>query len=166
MKKVPRLLPGIDIKKHKLDATDGYLLSRIDGKLSPEDLSRETGLPDSSVTRALEKLEKLGIIEIVDPNAPPPKPPEPPKPAVVFDVTALPPKYDAKELEEEAELAPEQKKKVLDYFYRLDDLDHYQLLGVDKRPTRRRSSARTTPSPPRSTPTATSRRTSAASSRR
>jgi hypothetical protein len=132
MKKVPRLLPGVDIKKLKLDATDGYLLSRIDGKLAPDDLSRETGLPDFSVARALEKLEKLGVIEIVDPNAPPPKPPEPPKPAVVFDVSALPPKYDASELEEAADLTVEQKKKILDYFYRLEDLDHYQLLGVDK----------------------------------
>jgi hypothetical protein len=132
MKKVPRLLPGIDIKKLKLDATDGYLLSRIDGKLAPDDLSRETGLPDFSVARALEKLEKLGVIEIVDPNAPPPKPPEPPKPAVVFDVSALPPKYDASELEQEGDLTAEQKKKILDYFYRLEDLDHYQLLGVDK----------------------------------
>ena len=127
------MLPGVDIKKLKLDAMDGFLLTRIDGKLNPKDLSRETGLPDFSVARALEKLEKLGVIEIVDPNAPPPKPPEPPKPApAAFDVSALPPKYEAAELEEENDLTPEQKKKTLDYFYRLEDLDHYQLLGIDK----------------------------------
>lgn len=133
MKKVPRLLPGIDLKTLKLDATDGYLLSRIDGKLAPDDLSRETGLPDFTVTRALEKLEKLGVIEIVDPNAPPPKPkePEPPK-AAAFDVMSLPPKYDEKELEDASDLTVDQKKKILAYYYRLDDLDHYMLLGVTK----------------------------------
>ncbi|MFO0735883.1 MAG: DnaJ domain-containing protein [Labilithrix sp.] len=133
MKKVPRHMPGIDIKKLKLDATDGFLLTRIDGKLTPEDLARETGLPDFSVARALEKLEKLGAIEIVDPNAPPPKPPEPeaPKP-VAFDVSALPAKYDLKELEDESDIPPEHRKKILDYYYRLDDLDHYMLLGVTK----------------------------------
>lgn len=133
MKKVPRLRPGVDIKKLKLDATDGFLLTRIDSKLTPEELSRETGLPDFTVARALEKLEKLGVIEIVDPNAPPPEPPKPeaPKPAI-FDVSALPPKYDASELEAESDLTPEQRKKILDYFHRLDDLDHYMLLGVTK----------------------------------
>ncbi|MCW5813928.1 MAG: DnaJ domain-containing protein, partial [Labilithrix sp.] len=131
--KVPRLLPGVDIKKLKLDATDGFLLTRIDGKLAPKDLSRETGLPDFSVDRALEKLVKLGVIEIVDPNAPPPAPPAPPeekKPA--FDIGLLAPKYDPQELEEPSDLTPEQKKKILDYFYRLEDLDYYMLLGVEK----------------------------------
>lgn len=133
MKKVPRLLPGIDIKKLKLDATDGFLLTRIDGKLTPEDLSRETGLPEFTVTRALEKLEGLKVIEIVDPNAPPPKPPEPePEKPAVFDVSALPPKYDLSELDAESDIQPEQRKKILDYYYRLDDLDHYMLLGVTK----------------------------------
>lgn len=131
--KVPRLLPGVDIKKLKLDAMDGYVLSRINGKTSPKDLSLETGIPDFSVARILEKLEKLTVIEIVDPNAPPPEPPKPAEPPrAAFDVSALPPRYDLKELEEPSDLSPEIRKKVLDYFYRLEDLDHYQLLGVDK----------------------------------
>ncbi len=132
--KVPRLVPGVDIRKFKLDPMDGFLMTRIDGKLGPKDLARETGLPDFSVTRALEKLEKLGVIEIVDPNAPPPAPPPPvqeQKSAVAqFDIGLLAPKYDPKELEEHADLTPEQKKRILDFYYRLDDLDHYTLLGI------------------------------------
>ncbi len=137
--KVPRLLPGVDIRKFKLDPMDGFLMTRIDGKLGPKDLARETGLPDFSVTRALEKLEKLGVIEIVDPNAPPPAPPPPPqtpierKSAVAqFEEGLLAPKYDPKELEEPAELPLEQKKRILDFYYRLDDLDHYTLLGATR----------------------------------
>lgn len=135
--KVPRLVPGVDIHKLKLDPMDGFLMTRIDGKLGPKDLGRETGLPDFSVARALEKLEKLGVIQLVDPNAPPPPPPQAPpaaperKSAIAqFDAGLLAPKYDPKELEEPADLTPEQKKRILDFYYRLDDLDHYTLLGI------------------------------------
>ena len=132
--KVPRLMPGVDIRKFKLDPMDGFLMSRIDGKLGPKELARETGLPDFSVVRSLEKLEKLALIEIVDPNAPPP--PTAAAPAArkstiaQFEDGLFAPKYDPKELEEDVELVPKQKKRVLDFFYRLDDLDHYTLLGV------------------------------------
>lgn len=136
--RVPRLVPGIDIRKFKLDPMDGFLMTRIDGKLGPKDLARETGLPDFSVARALEKLEKLGVIEIIDPNAPPPAPPPPPKPqerkstVAQFDDGLLAPKYDPKELEAPADLTLEQKKRILDFYYRLDDLDHYTLLGTTR----------------------------------
>lgn len=133
--KVPRLLPGVDIRKFKLDPMDGFLLTRINGKLDPRALSLETGLPDFSVARALEKLEKLGVIEIVDPNAPPPAPPPPPpgerKSTVAkFEDGLLGARYDPAELLEDADLTAEQKKRVLDFYYRLDDLDHYTLLGI------------------------------------
>lgn len=112
---------------------DGFLLTRIDGKLTPEDLSRETGLPDFSVQRALEKLEKLGVIDVYDPDGPPPAAPAERKSAIAqFEDGLLAPKYDPKELEEPADLPPEQKKRILDFFYRLDDLDHYTLLGLNK----------------------------------
>jgi len=135
--KVPRLVAHVDVRKFKLDPMDGFLLTRIDGRLGPKDLAREMGLPDFSVARALEKLEKLGVVELIDPNAPPPPAAPPPPPR---DRTQLPefasigsePKYDPKELEEDVDLAPEQRKRVLDLYYRLDDLDHYTLLGVGK----------------------------------
>lgn len=133
--KVPRLLAGLDIRTFKLAPTDGFLIARIDGKRGPKELARETGLPDFSVASALEKLEKLGVIEIVDPNAPPrmaAPPPEPPRQRTVsqFEDGLLAPKYDPSELDEPADLLREQKKRVLDFFYRLDDLDHYTLLGI------------------------------------
>ena len=135
--KVPRLLQGVDIRKFKLDPMDGFLLTRINGKLTPKALSLETGLPDFSVARALEKLEKLGVIEICDPNAPTPPPPAPPsterKSTVAkFEDGLGGAKYDPKELDEDVDIAPDQKKRVLDFYYRLDDLDHYTLLGVNK----------------------------------
>jgi tetratricopeptide (TPR) repeat protein len=135
--KVPRILAHVDVQKLKLDATDGFLLTRIDGRSGHRELARDTGLPEFQVERALEKLQRLGVIEVVDPTAPVthalPAPP-------ARDRTQLPefasigsePKYDPKELEEDVELSPDQRKRILDVFYRLDDLDHYTLLGVSK----------------------------------
>ena len=39
--------------------------------------------------------------------------------------------YDPRELEEESDLAPERRKQLLDLYYRLDQLDYYEALGVD-----------------------------------
>jgi curved DNA-binding protein CbpA len=133
--KVPRIAPNVDIRKFKLDPMDGFLLTRVDGKLGAKELARETGLPDFSVERALEKLEKLGVIERVDPNAPvapPPPPPEKPRSALGDFSESLEAKYDPKELDSPADLSPAIKKRILDMYFRLDDLDHYTLLGVTK----------------------------------
>lgn len=135
--KVPRLVTGVDFKQLKLDPTDGFLLTRIDGRASAVVLARETGLPDFTVVRALEKLEKLGVIEIVEPGAPPKAAPPPPaaakKPELpTFGPSLTGPKYDPKELEEEAEISLDVKKRILDLYYRLDDLDHYMLLGIPR----------------------------------
>lgn len=135
--KVPRLVAHVDVRQLKLDAMDGFLLTRIDGKLGKKELARDTGLPEFQVEAVLAKLEKLGVTEMVERGAPPSNA-LPPPPA--RDRTQLPqfasigddPKYDPKELDEEVELSADQKKRVLDLFYRLDDLDHYTLLGVSK----------------------------------
>lgn len=131
--KVPRIVPNVDIRKFKLDPMDGFVLTRIDGKLGSKELARETGLPEFSVERALEKLEKLGVIERIDPNAPPPPPAQPaPQRSALADFSTLEAKYDPKELEAPADLPVEIKKRILDLYYRLDDLDHYTLLGLTK----------------------------------
>ncbi len=133
--KVPRLVANVDIRKFRLDPTDGFLLTRIDGRLGPRDLARETGLPEFSVERALEKLESLGVIERIDPNAPPPTappPPPPPKPAAPQFSQLLEAKYDPAELEEACDVPVQHRKRVLDLYYRLDDIDHYTLLGVTR----------------------------------
>lgn len=135
--RVPRLVAHVDVRQFKLDPMDGFLLTRIDGRLGPKELARETGLADFSVVRALEKLEKLGIVEWIDPDAPPPprEKPAPPRERgqlPEFASIGSEPKYDPKELDEEIDLNTDQKKRILDLYYRLDDLDHYTLLGVAK----------------------------------
>ncbi|MCA9583905.1 MAG: DnaJ domain-containing protein [Myxococcales bacterium] len=132
--KLPRIKAGVDIRQFKLDPMDGFLLTRIDGKLGPKELSRETGIPDFSVERALEKLIKLGVVELAELNAPTTEeaPAQEKGARVAFGVSLLEPKYDPKELEEECDLPVERRKLLLDLFYRLDDVDHYTLLGLTR----------------------------------
>ena len=124
--KIPRLISNVDVRTFKLDPTDGFVIARIDGRLGLKALALETGLPEFSVERSLDKLEQLGLIERVDPTAsvaPPPATSVAPPPATE-------PEYDPIELEEVCDLPLEQKRRILDLYYRLDDLDHYMLLGV------------------------------------
>lgn len=136
--KVPRLVVGVDIRKFKLDPMDGFVLTRVNGRLGIKELATETGLGDFSVERSIEKLEKLGVVIRLEPGAPDPAPVAPPpkeqpRSAVAqFSVGLVDAKYDPKELEAPADLPIEQKKRILDFFYRLDDLDHYTLLGVTR----------------------------------
>ncbi len=135
--KVPRIVANVDIRQFKLDPMDGFLLTRIDGRLTTKELSDDTGLPDYQVEKALQKLEKLGVVERFDPNGPAPNALPPPAPR---DRTKLPEfasigtelKYDPRELDEDVQLSADQKRRVLDLYYRLEDMDHYTLLGVGK----------------------------------
>lgn len=127
--RVPRIVASVDVRKFKLDPMDGFLLTRVDGKLGPKELARDTGLPDFSVDRSLEKLVKLGVVELVDPTAPPPKER---RDLPQYAVALHEPKYDPAELDEECDLPTEPRRRVLDLFYRLDDLDHWTLLGVSR----------------------------------
>src|SRR5688572_8235374 len=105
--KIPRLVANVDVRKFKLDPMDGFLLTRIDGRLGMKDLARETGLPEFSVERALEKLEKLGVIERYDPTAPAPvAQPEAPRAPQLPQFANLTDelRYDPKELDEEVDI--------------------------------------------------------------
>jgi curved DNA-binding protein CbpA len=134
--KIPRIVANVDVRQFRLDPMDGFLLTRIDGRLGTRDLASDTGLPEFQVEKTLEKLEKLGVIERFDPNAPIVNVLPPP----VRDRTKLPEfaslggdaKYNPQELDEEVDLSADQKKRILDLYYRLEDMDHYTLLGVGK----------------------------------
>lgn len=40
--RIPRLVANVDVRQFKLDATDGYLLTRIDGRLGAKELDRKS----------------------------------------------------------------------------------------------------------------------------
>jgi curved DNA-binding protein CbpA len=124
MARVPRLLPGVDPRSLNLSAPEAYLLSRVDALLNEHDLALVTGVTPAEVSATLERLAKLGAIELVA-DAPPAA--EPRAPAISGGSA---PAYDPAELDEAVDLDPDRRRRVLELFYRLDDLTYYALLDV------------------------------------
>lgn len=160
MPRVPRSLPGCDIRKLPLSPTEAFLLSRIDATVSERELSLITGLPLTSVTAALERLCELGAVDFTDEQSPPQRTERPPAPGASPILPpaepgrsaasapakpplssrpppgnlsgTTPPLYDPAELDEDVEIEPERRRRVLDLFYKLEELTCYQLLGLSE----------------------------------
>jgi curved DNA-binding protein CbpA len=138
MPRVPRPLSGPSVKSLSLSPPEAYLLSRVDALLDQQDLALVTGMTPAEVGAILDRLVQLGAIEIVDDGAPsegrPVSAPAISQPGgssgLHLDFTAAPQLYDAAELAEVVELEPDRKRRVLDIYYRLDELTYYELLGV------------------------------------
>jgi hypothetical protein len=75
-KRTPKpVLQQRDPRGLPLSATDGFVLSRIDGAMSDGELAVSTGLPEDLVLASLTKLEGLGLITF---DGAPDKAPQPP----------------------------------------------------------------------------------------
>ena len=157
--RVPRPKPGCDIKSLPLSPAEGFLFSRIDAATNERDLAMMTGLSPADVAAAIDRLAQLGAI---DPGGPPPaapaslRPPasapraghsvpsarsEPPTPTRVVMKAASgssPLLYDPAELDEVVEIDADKKRRILDLFYRLDDLTYYEVLDVDAQADKKR----------------------------
>jgi curved DNA-binding protein CbpA len=132
MSRVPRLLSGHNLKSIPLSPAEQYLVSMIDGVLGEQELALVAGLSPAQAAATLDRLVKAGAIAL-DAGAPEPPPPPPPRPPMATlpegGVASL--RYDPALLEEQVDLEPEKKRRVLDLFYRLDDLTYYKLLGIE-----------------------------------
>jgi curved DNA-binding protein CbpA len=97
----PRTRPGLNLQGVTLTPVEMFVLSRIDGFASVEQLCQITGLPEKETRAALQKLAAVGLVDL---------------PAGA---------------EEGVDLTVEQQKDILDFFERLRDMDFYQMLGVE-----------------------------------
>ncbi len=157
--RVPRPKSGCDIKSLPLSPAEAFLLSRIDATTNERDLSLMTGLSPADVAASLDRLARLGAIELDGPpgstKAAPratasagqaravatPARSEPSRSAPVAPATArnsAPTRYDPAELDEPAEIDADKKRRILDLYYRLEDLTHYQVLEVDEQADKKR----------------------------
>lgn len=139
MSRTPNLvaLPPGKIGSLPLSPVEGFILSRIDGATNERDLVAITGLEALTVSAALDKLAAVGAVTFGadSPSGPPRDGPVPPvaeaSPASPTPPTRpMPAGFDPAELDEDAELTRDHKARVLELFYRLDEIDHYALLGV------------------------------------
>ena len=127
----PRLVEGVNILKLAIGPEEAFVLSRVDGRSSEQDIVYATGLPVERVRHALSRLQELGAISFPG--------------AVLHSQTELagssgirsltysgPPPYDAAELEGDFDLDVSKRRLILDRYYRIDSLNHYDALGVSQ----------------------------------
>lgn len=152
--KIPKPLPlptGKSVQSYPLAPVDGFVLSRIDGTLSVREIVTLTGLDNVAVVASIDKLVSLGLVELA-PLAPQPRtlpPPSGAKPTrspsiptrAVTEVSGVlesgipkppPALYDPSELDEDVDLDRDHRRKVLDLYYELGELDLYEILGVER----------------------------------
>ncbi|XXT22899.1 DnaJ domain-containing protein [Sorangium sp. So ce429] len=151
--RVPRPKPGYDLKSLPLKPAEAFLLSRIDGVLTDRDLSLITGMSHGDTVEALRRLRDFGAI-VLDGEGTGQGSPRgaseagrrgaaaDPEKSMASGGESLPlgrdahqqvespPLYDPAELDEPVELTSERKRRILDLYYRLEDLSYYALLGV------------------------------------
>jgi curved DNA-binding protein CbpA len=139
----PRLLEGVDLRKLPLTPQEAFILSRVDGALTDADIALATGLSPVIVRTALDKFSELGAVAFSEPTTV--RSPRSPVATPTTNVriaaavetrgesgerhpaAAL---YDPSELDEVVDLDLPRKRRILDSYYRLDRLNHYEALAV------------------------------------
>jgi tetratricopeptide (TPR) repeat protein len=148
--RTPQPVDGVDMRRLPIGPEEAFILSRIDGRTSETDIVAETGLEPGRVRKSLERLAELGAIAFGP--APEPLPPPPgaghhaaARPARFIERPAVEARpadgvdqqhpaaalYDPADLDEAVDLDLQRKRRILDTYYRLEGLNHYELFGLD-----------------------------------
>ncbi len=137
--RTPRPVAGQDIRSLPLNPREAFLLSRIDGSVTVADLAALTGFDQSTVSASVERLAALGAIEFDDPDEASQRPSheqigahvKPPATGTGVSQTHFrSPVQEPRETDEVVDLEPDRRRKVLELFARLSELDYYGLLGI------------------------------------
>lgn len=140
--RLPRVVEGLDLRALPIGHSEVSLLTYVDGTSTEAEIAAAAGLALGDVVSILDRLSALGVVRFQDPSERPRAPRsslpagrvtlrpvrETRVEASIHPANAL---YDPKELDEPADLDVERKRRILDVFYRLDSLSHYELLEVD-----------------------------------
>jgi curved DNA-binding protein CbpA len=144
--RLPCLVNGVDLRALPIGPAEAFVLSRVDGIVSEFEIAESAGLELAAVEATLTELERLGAVrfrersvnEVNHTPRPAPRPSgsfrlgpiveaatagEPHHPAAAL--------YDSKEIDEAVDIAVERKHTILEAYYRLDSVTHYQVLHVD-----------------------------------
>jgi hypothetical protein len=141
----PRLNPGADLSSHRLTPVEGFVLSRVDGSLSYEEICLVSGLGQEPTLAILRRLRRDRLILGPNDTIPPPAPH--PAPTPVTGVPIIAPPADRRSLLERlddntavapAELAvapdlpAELKARIIRLHRRLKKLSPHEMLGLGK----------------------------------
>ena len=136
--RVPSLVSGVDLYALPLSTIEGFVLSRVDGNASVEDISMMAGIDQQRLIGILERLRELGAVELrwMGERGKPPAPTGPQRPvrdvAVDLHFAAGEKRYSQSELDEETGIPLEARKRILNAFHSLENRDLYAVLGVPR----------------------------------
>lgn len=142
---VPRPSDALDADRRRalhLAPKEGFVLSLVDGATNVRDMAETTGLQVEEVVAALMKLEALSLVVLPDgrpaagtakggrrskrpPGPRQSRPPSGPSSSGRAAPATAP-------VEEAIDLDPQQQHEIATIFGRLDQTDHYALLGVER----------------------------------
>ena len=144
--RLPRLLPGTDLRGLSISPAEAFVVSRIDGATNISEIAEETGKSIDEVNELLDRLVALGALAIDEPPrsqerrhspAPGPRPSGSFRVGPIVETSAVGEHqhpaaslYDPAELDESVEIDLPRRRQILDTYYRLDQVTHYQLFGV------------------------------------
>jgi hypothetical protein len=141
----PRLNPGADLTSFRLTPVEGFVLSRVDGTLSYEEICLISGIGNEPTLAILRRLRRDRLI--LGPHDPVPPPAPPPSLTPVAGVPLAAPPGDRRSLLErlddstpvtsaELDIAPdlpdELKARVIRLHRRLKKLGPHEMLGLEK----------------------------------
>lgn len=111
---------------------EAFILSRVDGRTSVEEIALCTGFDEEKVRGVLAALSRMGAIAGIDGSSAQPRDstPSPSSPPTDRSIDASRVHYDPRELDEPGDLSAERKHEILEMYHQLETLDHYELLRV------------------------------------
>jgi hypothetical protein len=150
---VPKLAPGVDVRTMGLDPTQGFILSRVDGRTSLGEICLLVPFPEAQTVDILVKLHRAGVIDIPGVKRPTPgkglptgtaptraevasrAPPPAPAPVSVRDLASAPRPDDG------VDLSSEMRGRIDELHGKVASANPFALLGVgidvDKKELRR-----------------------------
>jgi curved DNA-binding protein CbpA len=145
--RTPRPVAGRDIRSLPLTPPDAFLLSRIDGSMTEAELAALTGFDLATVTTTIDRLASLGAVEFERGGevgkiprsdvgvraAPPPLQQQSLRVSQTFRSSQTNIKGftgDPVDFAQVSDIDADRKRKVVDIYARLTQLDFYALLGV------------------------------------
>lgn len=142
----PRLNPGADLTAFRLTPVEGFVLSRVDGTLSYEEICLISGIGNEPTLAILRRLRRDKLILGPKDAIPPPAPPPAHTPVAGVPVTPPPPgdrrsllerlddgtPVTSAELDAAPELPEEMKARIIRLHRRLKKLQPHEMLGLEK----------------------------------
>ncbi len=136
----------MDLRGLSISPAEAFVVSRIDGATNIAEIAEETGKSIEEVNELLERLVALGALAIDEPPRSQERRHSPalgPRPSGAFRVGPIVETsavgeqkhpaaslYDPAELDESVDIDLPRRRQILDTYYRLDQVTHYQLFGV------------------------------------